>query len=85
MWYQGSCLMGFGQWFSSHWIGGFILNMIIIVALALLLYKLLRSCTAKSPKTRDARDSLIILEQRLAEGKVSQEEYQSIRNILTPT
>jgi uncharacterized membrane protein len=83
MWNQGGgCFMGFGQWFSGHWIGWFGLNMIIVVALILLLYKLFHSRTTTSPENRDSRDSLAILERRLVEGKVSQEEYQSIRNIL---
>lgn len=83
MWDQGGgCFMSFGQWFSGHWIGWFGLNMVIVVALILLLYKLFRSRTITSSENRDSRDSLVILERRLAEGKVSQEEYQSIRNIL---
>jgi len=74
--------MGFGQWFPGHWIGWFGLNMIIVIALILLLYKLFRPRTTTPQEDRDSRDSLVILERRLAEGKVSQEEYQSIRNIL---
>lgn len=83
MWNQGGgCFMGFGQWFSGHWIGWFGLNMIIVIALILLLYKFFRPRTITSSDNRDSRDSLVILERRLAEGKVSQEEYQNIRNIL---
>ena len=83
MWNQGGgCFMSFGQWFSGHWIGWFGLNMIIVIALILLLYKLFHPRQTTSPENRDARDSLAILERRLVEGKVSQEEYQNIRNIL---
>lgn len=83
MWNQSAgCFMGIGQWLSSHWIGGFGLKMLIVIALAFLLYKLIRSGKTAPRENQDARDSLVLLENRLAEGKISSEEYQNIRNIL---
>lgn len=83
MWFQGAdCYMGFGQWLSSHWFTGFSLNLLIFFVLIYLLYKLFRSSPSTPPKNRDVKDSLAILDQRLANGTISLEDYQKLRNIL---
>lgn len=87
MWYRGDgCSLGFWSWFPGHGLAGSLLQILLFVALALLLYKMLRSFlrprTTQPPENRDAMDSLVILDRRLAEGKISQEEYRNIREIL---
>ena len=84
MWHQGaSCFSGVGHWFFGHGIVGLGLTLIVFFGLVVLAYKLFRSNDTKHPASRDTRDSLLILEQRLAKGEISEEEYQRIRAILT--
>jgi uncharacterized membrane protein len=83
MWFQGAdCHVGFGQWLASHWGAGFSLNLLIFFVLILLLYKLIRFSPSTPPKNHDVKDSLVILDQRLAKGTISLEDYQKIRSIL---
>lgn len=83
MWYQGDgCASGFGPWFPGHGLVGLGLNIVIVVAVLLLLFRLFRSGTSAPRDNRDARDSLALLDRRLAEGKIDREEYQRIRDIL---
>jgi putative membrane protein len=84
MWYQGaSCFAGGGHWFFGHGIIGFGLAFIVFFGLIVLVYRLFRSNNTELPASRDARDSILILEQRLAKGEISEEEYRRIRAILT--
>lgn len=83
MWYPDiDCSIGFEHWSSANGILGLSLNLIIIVALILLMYKLFRPCRQTPPENRDARDSLVILKQRLTKGEINEDEYQRIRSIL---
>lgn len=83
MWHQGmSCFSGVGHWFFGHGIIGSGLTLIVFFGLIVLAYRLFRSKDTKIPASRDERDSLLILEQRLAKGEISEEEYQRIRAIL---
>lgn len=83
MWHQGmSCFAGVGHWFFGHGIIGSSLTLIVFFGLIVLVYRLYRSNNTELPATRDARDSLLILEQRLAKGEISEEEYRRIRAIL---
>lgn len=84
MWHHGtSCFSGIGPWFLGHGIIGLGLALIIIFSLIILAYRLFRSNDTKPSENRDARDSLLILEQRLAKGEISEEEYRRIRTVLT--
>jgi putative membrane protein len=83
MWHQGmSCFSGVGHWFFGHGIIGSSLTLIVFFGLIVLAYRLFRSNDTKPSASRDERDSLLILEQRLAKGEISEEEYQRIRAIL---
>lgn len=87
MWQKGiDCSIGFDHWPFGIGIIGLVLSLAIVVAivvvLVLLLRKLVRSWTTSSRKSRDASDSLAILESRLANGTITLEEYQKIRKIL---
>ena len=83
MWFQGAdCYVGVRQWLSSHWVAGFSLNLLIFFVLIYLLYKLFRSSPSTPQKNRDVEDSLAILDQRLANGTISLEDYQKLRSIL---
>ena len=84
MWHQGlSCFSGFGHGFFGHGIFGIGLTLIVISGLIVLAYRQFRSNDTHPRPSRDARDSLLILEQRLAKGEISEEEYRRIRAILT--
>jgi putative membrane protein len=84
MWHQGaSCFSEVGHWFFGHGIIGSGLTLIVLCGLIVLTYRLFRSNDTKPPASRDTRDSLLILEQRLAKGEISEEEYRRIRTILT--
>ena len=83
MWFHGDgCCSGYGQWFSSHWVTGLGINLIIFFVLIFLLYKLIRFFSSPPPKNHDVKDSLAILDLRLANGTISLEDYQKIRSIL---
>jgi len=84
MWHQGAnCFSGIGQGFFGHGIFGLSLTLIVFFGLIVLAYRLFQSNDTKPPASRDTRDSLLILEQRLAKGEISEEEYRRIRAILT--
>jgi putative membrane protein len=76
------CFMGIGQWFSGHGIFSVLLNIIIITALVGITIKLFRIGGSPPAANQDAADTINILEQRLAKGDISEEEYLRIRDIL---
>lgn len=83
MWHRGvDCSIGFDHWPFGIGIVGLVLSLVIVATLVLLLCKLVRSWTTASRKSRDARDTLAILESRLANGTITLQEYQNIRKIL---
>ncbi len=83
MWLEGiDCYSGFRQWLSSHGIVGFSINLIVFFVLIFLLYKLIRVSWSTPLENRDVKDSLALLNQRLANGSISLEDYQKIQSIL---
>ncbi len=83
MWYQGmECFMGFGQWFSGHRSIVIALNVIIIAALVALVFRYCKHSGLAPSISLDVRDTLNILEKRLANGEINEKEYHQIRDIL---
>lgn len=86
MWQKGDFSSGLDHWPIGFAEIGLALSLAIVfaivVALVLLLRKQVRSWSAASRKSRDASDSLAILESKLANGTITLEEYQKIRKIL---
>ncbi len=62
---------------------GAVANVLLLIALIILLYKFFVSRKFTSFKERDTRDSLMILDSRLAKGEITEEEYRRLRAILT--
>lgn len=89
MWQEGiGCFSGWGHGFMGNGFMGYGffgigLKLLFLIALIVLLYKAFRPGKTLPPENRDARDSLMILDQRLARGEITEEEYHRIRKILT--
>ncbi len=94
MWHEGiHCFSQWGQGVMGHgFMGqgvmgyGFLgvgLKLLFFIALIVLVYKAFRPGKTPPPENRDAKDSLMILDQRLAKGEITEEEYHRIRKILT--
>lgn len=73
-------MSGFGH---GAGMGGFglIFNVLILVLVGYLAYKLIKHLTATGGK-KDRRDSLEILKERYASGDITDEEYQRMRDVL---
>lgn len=67
-----------GYWF----FGMMLLRGLFYVAVAILIYKLIKSYTGNAKQNRSSEDALEILNQRLARGEIDEDEYKRKREIL---
>ncbi|MDA3790196.1 MAG: SHOCT domain-containing protein [Desulfobacula sp.] len=83
MWSCGYNGTGFGHWFFGGGIIGFATMILIIIIVAVLAFKLIKSNQYKSTGNLDKDDSLIILKIKFAKGEIDEQEYQSKKAILS--
>jgi len=85
MFAQGAdCFAGWGHHFMGGSIFGSLLSILLLLVVVAVIYKVFFSKKFKAgSKNRDAEDSLMILDSRLAKGEITEEEYHRIRKILS--
>lgn len=79
MWDCGSWHAGFsgGMGFLSG-----VFGLVLFLLIGYLVFIIIQSFTQKPSRNNDKNDSLVILKSRLAEGAISQKEYQEIKEVL---
>ncbi len=79
------------MWNCGNWMAGFtagmgpfggIFGLFLLLLIGYLIFMLIQTFRQKSRINTDKGDSLAILKARHAEGAISQEEYQRIREVL---
>lgn len=83
MWNCGYNGTGYGHWFLGGGIIGFVTMILIIIIVAVLAFKLIRSNQYKGSGNFDKDDSLMILKIKFAKGEIDEEEYQNKKEILS--
>ncbi len=79
MWNCGNWLVGFPAGMGHF---GGIFGLFLLLIIGYLIFMLRQTFRQKSRINTDKDDSLAILKTRLAEGTISHEEYQRIRDVL---
>ena len=74
---------GHGPWFWGHGLFGFLLGIVLIIAVISLVLFFIKLLTGKDIADRDRNDSLMILKKKYANGELSEQEYIRMRDILT--
>jgi putative membrane protein len=74
---------GYGHWFFGGGMIGFATMILIVIIVAVLIFKLIKSNQYKGPRNFDKDDSLMILKMKFAKGEISEQEYQSKKEILS--
>ena len=73
---------GFGHWFLGGGIIGFSITALIIIIIAILIFKLVKSNRSMNSETLDKDDSFKILKTRYARGEINAQEYQKMKEML---
>ena len=73
---------GFGHWFFGGGIIGFSITALIIIIIASLIFKLVKSNQSMDSETLDKNDSFKILKTRFARGEINAQEYQKMKEML---
>ena len=83
MWSCGYNGTGYGHWFFGGGMIGFATMILIIIIVAVLLFKLIKSKQYKGSGNFDKDDSLMILKMKFAKGEIDEQEYQNKKAILS--
>ncbi len=73
---------GFGHLFFGRGILGFSLTAIIIIAVAALIFRLIRSDRSVKSEALDKNDSFEILKIRFAKGEINEQEFKKMKDML---
>jgi putative membrane protein len=73
---------GYGHWFLGGGVIGFATMVLLIIIVAALIFKLIKSNQYKGSGNLDKDDSLMILKMKFAKGEINEQEYQSKKEIL---
>ncbi len=73
---------GFGHWFFSDGVMGFLIIALIIIIIAVFIFQLFKSNRSINSETLDKKDSFEILKIRFAKGEISDQEFQKMKEIL---
>ena len=73
---------GFGHLFFGGGIIGFFIILLIVMVIAGLIFKLIKTNQSKNLSSLDRRDTLEILKIRFAKGEITEEEYEHMKAIL---
>ena len=73
---------GFGHWFFGGGIIGFSITGIIIIIIAALIFRLIKSNQPMNSENLDKKDSFEILKRRFANGEINDQEYQKMKDML---
>lgn len=82
MWNCGS-FFGTSHGGGFHFFGGFLHIALVIALLSFLFWGIKRFMAPPTPAGPSGREALNILDQRLARGELTKEEYQSLKETLS--
>lgn len=74
---------GLGHWFFGGGVIGFAAMLLMVIIVAVVAFKLIRSNQYKGSENLDKNDSLIILKMKFAKGEIDEQEYQRKKEILS--
>jgi len=74
---------GHGGWFTGHGLFGMVFGFMLLILVLFLVITVVRSLLSRDSDNKDKKDSLVILQEKLARGEISTEEYYRLRDILT--
>ena len=80
-----NCNMGFMNgtgWFMGGGGFGMMFNLLILIAVAVVIYKIFQGFAIRPGGSRDRNDSLDILKRKFASGEINDEEYKRMREVL---
>ena len=73
---------GWGPPFFQYGIVGMLINILMLVTIVYIVILTLRALFSKVKPNSDTSDSLEILKRKFAQGEISEEEYQRMKEII---